>query len=70
MGLLRKKSEKNCSTKTKNCSGSKCSSTKNEQNASQKKSSNSKCSSTKTAKNCSSSRVKNTASKKTKACGK
>lgn len=64
MGLLRKKSEKNCS------GGSKCSSTKKERDCSSKTSNcagGSKCSKTK---NTAKSKTTNSASKKTKACGK
>ena len=67
MGLLRKKSEKNCS------GGSKCSSTKKERDCSSKTKNcagGSKCSSSKTTKNSANSKTTNTASRKTKACGK
>ena len=66
MGLLRKKSEKNCS------GGSKCSSTKKERDCSSKTKNcaGGKCSSSKTTKNSANSKTTNTASRKTKACGK
>lgn len=68
MGLLKKKSEKNCSAKSKKCNQSKCKTTSTEKDTANKSKncSGSKCLDTK---NCS-TRTTNKASRKTKACAK